>query len=128
MAYINQETKKRINEELKKVKKNFNGHLKYSLAIRNHSTLVLTIRECSIDLFANWCSVTGSVPSLNIQVNQYYLDRQFDGEALELMESLNKALHKEHWDESDSMTDYFHCAYYVNINIGAWNKPFVATN
>jgi len=41
-------------------------------------------------------------------------------------------LHKMHdvarngwWDKSDTMTDYFHCAYYYDIAIGKWNKPAV---
>lgn len=25
------------------------------------------------------------------------------------------------------MTDYFHVAYYCEINIGKWNKPYVQT-
>lgn len=34
---------------------------------------------------------------------------------------------KDHWDDSDSMTDYFSCAYYFNIHIGRWDKPFQVT-
>jgi hypothetical protein len=29
------------------------------------------------------------------------------------------------FDESDSMTDYFHTAFYTDINVGRWNKPYV---
>jgi hypothetical protein len=29
------------------------------------------------------------------------------------------------FDESDSMTDYFHTAYYMSIGIGKWDKPYV---
>jgi hypothetical protein len=25
------------------------------------------------------------------------------------------------------MADYFHVGHYVNVRIGAWNKPFVVT-
>ena len=28
------------------------------------------------------------------------------------------------FDESDPMTDYFHTAYYFNIDVGKWDKPF----
>ena len=31
----------------------------------------------------------------------------------------------EWFDKSDAMTDYFHIAYYTNINAGQWNKPYV---
>jgi hypothetical protein len=30
----------------------------------------------------------------------------------------------DYFDHSESQVDYYHCAYYVNINIGKWNKPF----
>ena len=30
-------------------------------------------------------------------------------------------------DSSDAMTDYFDTAYYTNIRIGKWDKPYVFT-
>jgi hypothetical protein len=30
----------------------------------------------------------------------------------------------ENWDNSDSQTDYFDVNYYLDINIGKWNKDF----
>ena len=31
------------------------------------------------------------------------------------------------YDKSDAMVDYFDTAYYIDINIGKWNKPYVFT-
>jgi hypothetical protein len=32
----------------------------------------------------------------------------------------------QNWfDKSDSMTDYFHTAYYLSLSIGKWNKSYV---
>ena len=28
------------------------------------------------------------------------------------------------FDESDAMTDYFHTAFYIHLNVGEWNKPY----
>ena len=28
------------------------------------------------------------------------------------------------FDKSDSMTDYFHTAYYMSIHVGKWDKPY----
>jgi len=28
------------------------------------------------------------------------------------------------FDNSDPMTDYFHTAYYVDVNIGKWNQEY----
>ncbi|MCK5020137.1 MAG: hypothetical protein KAS32_24075 [Candidatus Peribacteraceae bacterium] len=49
------------------------------------------------------------------------------GEAeTEIMDAVKDVLNEDHWDESDSMTDYFHCAYYRSLGIGHWDKPAVA--
>ena len=29
------------------------------------------------------------------------------------------------YDKSDAMTDYFDTAYYISMNVGEWNKPYV---
>jgi len=34
----------------------------------------------------------------------------------------------EYFDKSDIMTDYFHVAYYYNIVIGSWDKPYEMTS
>jgi hypothetical protein len=31
------------------------------------------------------------------------------------------------FDESDSMTDYFHVNFYLHLEIGKWNKPYIFT-
>ena len=31
------------------------------------------------------------------------------------------------FDKSDLMTDYHHIAYYLNINVGKWDKPYQFT-
>jgi hypothetical protein len=28
------------------------------------------------------------------------------------------------FDKSDAQVDYFHTAYYIDVNIGKWNKPY----
>jgi hypothetical protein len=30
----------------------------------------------------------------------------------------------DYYDRSDAMTDYFDTAYYVDVNIGKWNKQY----
>jgi hypothetical protein len=42
----------------------------------------------------------------------------------ELKEALMAA---DYYDRSDAMTDYFDTAYYYDINIGKWNKPYVVS-
>ena len=44
----------------------------------------------------------------------------------QLCEDIRTAL-KDHWDESDVQTDYFHCNFYLNMAIGKWDKPYKQT-
>ena len=32
---------------------------------------------------------------------------------------------REWFDDSDSMTDYFHTAFFMSVNIGSYDKPYV---
>lgn len=42
----------------------------------------------------------------------------------DVMERATKILAAHHWDKSDISTDYFHCNFYMHIQVGQWNKPF----
>jgi hypothetical protein len=37
---------------------------------------------------------------------------------------IDEIVKKYHWDKSDSMTDYFNCAFYYDYSVGQWDKPF----
>jgi hypothetical protein len=113
MAYMNQEKKAKIAAALKPVLKKYG--LKGSLSVHNHSSITLTIKSGSIDFGGD-----------NIQVNQYWLDSNYKGVALKALKEIKQAmLAADYFDESDAMTDYFHCAYYYHINVGKWNKPYI---
>lgn len=125
MAYMNQEMKAKIAAELKKV---MPKGWKYSLGVDNHSTIVLNIASAPVDLLkiahaAGYSSVCG------VQVNPHHMDRHFkDTEVGELFAEIQKVLYGcGYYDNSDVQTDYFETAYYVNVNIGKWNKAFVNT-
>jgi hypothetical protein len=40
------------------------------------------------------------------------------------MDDATKILAREHWDKSDTQTDYFCCAFYMHVNIGRWDKDY----
>jgi hypothetical protein len=112
MAYMNQEKKTKIAAKIKPLLKQYG--LKGSLAVRNHSTIVLNIKSGKINFGKDY-----------IQVNTYWVDKNYDGVAREFLEKAVKALKSADWyNNSDSMTDYFDTAYYVDVNIGQWNKPY----
>ena len=77
MAYMSQERKAEIAAVVKPILKKYG--IKGSLAVRNHSTLVLNIRSGSIDFIGNWNEVVPensynsfTPATTNIDVNVYH--------------------------------------------------------
>jgi len=140
MAYVSQEVITKARAALKALNKEYG--VKATLSGKGDSTLYLTIAEGKIDFITNYCeNVTAKrrqhdtaqviawvTKEQNISVNQYYLDISFSGIALEYLEKAKAIMHVDHWDKSDIQSDYFNCAYYVNISVGRWNKPYKFVN
>lgn len=125
MAYMNQEKKKVIQAKLKQI---IPLDWKWSLRVRNHSTLDLTIREAPIDLIGMLKNVNDSVyKNGHAGLNHFYLGHAYDGEILRLFEKIRDAMNTDNYDNSDIQTDYFDCGHYIGIEIGTWEKPFVCT-
>ena len=123
MAYMNQEMKAKIAVEIKKV---MPKGWKYSLGVDNHSTIVLNIASAPVDLL-KLAKAAGYSSTCGVQVNPHYMDKHFaNTEVAELFAKIKKVMYGcGYYDNSDIQTDYFDTAYYVNVNIGKWNKPFV---
>jgi hypothetical protein len=130
MAWMSQEKKVQIAAELKKV---MPRDWKYSLGVRHHSTIVLTISSAPVDLMAVYNKRVAEswerrgdkhTPQTYAQVNEFHLDTQFSGELLDVFERIKLALNVGNHDRSDIQTDYFDVGWYVDINIGRWDKPF----
>ena len=51
-------------------------------------------------------------------------ENAFSGKALEYMQKAKEIMYADHYDESDSQSDYFHCAYYINMEVGKYNKVY----
>lgn len=135
MAYANQEMKSKISAALKPVLAKYG--VKGSLSVRNHMTICLTLKSGKIDFIGNSnrvCSAShyqvsrGFTPNTsgNASVNTYWYQDHYDGKAKDFITEALKALKSAGWyDRSDAMTDFFDIAYYVDINIGKWNKPYI---
>ena len=135
MAYMNQERKAKITKMLKPILAKYK--VKGSLSVRNHSTIVLTLKSGVIDFIGNSNRVCGNdfyqvqrgfkpTTSGYDQVNPYWFQDHYDGDAKAFLTEAFKALKSAEWyDESNAMIDYFNIAYYVDINIGKWNSPYV---
>jgi hypothetical protein len=121
MAFMDQAKKKVIAEELKKV---VPKDWKYSLSVHNHSSITMTIKSAPIDLIGLHKNLHESVKG-HVQLNDFYLDRAYDGELLETMIKIKNALNTGNFDKSDSQTDYFHVGFYSHMHLGRWDKPFM---
>lgn len=125
MAYIKTEEVAAIRGQLKE---KFKG-LKFSVRKQHHSSVIVTIKAGNVD-FSDILDDSGYT-----QVNQYWLDRT--GKHQHLFEEIIKVIKtapgtveggREWFDESDSMTDYFHTAFYFSVNVGDYYKPYVYNN
>jgi hypothetical protein len=127
MAYMNQEKKSKIAAALKQV---VPAGWKYSLAVRHHSSIVMTISAAPVDLIGAHKKSEYFDPATETYttVNNYHFRSHLaDQSVADTFEKIFAALNIDNFDESDIMTDYFHVGHYVDLNIGSWNKPFMVT-
>jgi len=133
MAYMSQETKAKIAPKVKAILKKYG--IKGTLAVRNHSTLCLNLKSGKIDFIANSNRVCGADyyqvaqgfrPNTGkyCQVNPYHFKSHYDGKALAFLTEVLSAMNEGNYDRSDIQTDYFCVGWYVDVNIGKWNKPY----
>jgi hypothetical protein len=122
MAYMNQEKKKVIAAKLKPVLKKYG--VKGSLSVRNHMSIVLNVKSGKVDFFNDYGDVEDA-KKFGIQVNPYWFQDHFTGKAKEFLADAFDALKSAgYYNNSDAQIDYFDTAYYYDINIGKWNKPY----
>ena len=118
MAYVSKETKKELAPAIKKVLAEYG--VKGTIKVDHHSTLIVTLRKVPAGLFTTK-EFTGDV-------NIYWIDEHFTGVARKFLTELLASMKGDKWfDKSDSMIDYFHTAWYNDINIGKWNKTYELT-
>ena len=131
MAYMSQEKKSKLSPAIKAVCKKYK--VKASLAVRHHSTLVLNIKESPIDFIGNFNKTLiqrntdprAKVAVDTISVNPYWYQEHFTGRALNFLREVISAMNDGNHDRSDIQTDYFDVGWYIDVNIGQWNKPYI---
>jgi len=122
MAYMNQEKKKIIAAKLKPVLKKYG--VKGTLSVRNHMSIVLNVKSGKIDFFEDYGDREDAA-KFGIQVNPYWFQDHFTGKSKKFLEEAFAALKSAgYYNNSDAQIDYFDTAYYYDINIGKWNKPY----
>lgn len=125
MAYISTNEVKAIREELKK------AFPKYRFGVRkqHYSSVSVTVKkgpEMDPEVFTHGEGYA--------QINQYHLYHYGKSEKFleKVMQIIKTAPAKAEggrawYDNSDSQIDYFDTAFYVDLNVGSWNKPYEVT-
>ena len=133
MAYVSQELKSKLSPAIKAVCKKYG--IRASIAVRNHMTLCLNIKSGLIDFIGNSNRVCGAdfyqvsrgfTPNTSgyDQVNPYHFQSHYDGDAKAFLSEVLAVMNDGNWDKSDIQSDYFNVGWYVDVNIGSWNKPY----
>ena len=132
MAYINQDTKKLIHTALKPIFIKYG--LKATLGIDHHSTLVININKGKLDFIQNYNNLaknsTYPVPreqaQTHIDVNHYWYNEHFNGDCKNALNEIVTTANKvgKNFDHSDIQSDYFDIGFYLDVNVGQWNKPY----
>jgi hypothetical protein len=140
MAYVSQETKAKIVAAVKPILKKYG--LKATFAVRNHSTISVNIKSGKIDFIENYIATDANVlhgrkmaqdqidyirKNKSLDVNPYWFHEHFSGKAKAALTEIFAAIKKggSWYDESDIQTDYFNTAFYMDVNVGKWNKPYL---
>jgi len=136
MAYISTDEVKAVRVALKE---RFKNKLKFSVRREHYSSLQVSIVSGEINFYDGSLDYEDrhnpNAPSHKFdgheQINEYYPENY--GKHKTLFEDIvgimktapaNIKGGRAWYDNSDAMIDYFDTAYYTNISIGKWNKPY----
>lgn len=131
MAYISTNEVKAIREALNA---KYGDKLKFSVTRQNGTSVIVSIVSGKVNFDDLWSGKTPNDYSYGCRgINHYYLTKENYGKHVKLFSDIIKIIHKapgtveggsEYFNDSDSMTDYFHTAFYYTIQVGKWNKPY----
>ena len=133
MAYIS-------TPEVAAIRKQLKAQLpEYKFSVKKDHSSSVTVAFMKGPAFAefeymdrNGDNVAGDINTYE-QLNHYHAEKFYGEENAAVINKVEKIIKTapflegvgDLWfDESDSMTDYFHTAYYFSIHVGKWDKPY----
>tara|TARA_B100000963_G_scaffold95755_2_gene82588 strand:- start:790 stop:1215 length:426 start_codon:yes stop_codon:yes gene_type:complete len=124
MAYVSKETKQALAPEIKRVLKKWK--MKGSISGQGSGTLKVTINAGPFTLpkraVNHWNT---GFPYYQVNPYWYQEAEELSGSWKGFFNELESAMKGSIWfDKSDSMTDYFHTAYYIDMQIGSGVKEY----
>lgn len=64
-------------------------------------------------------------------VNPYHVGSMYESHVVPFLEAVIKVIkygtERQYYDNSDPMTDYFDTAFYLDVEMGRWEKPYQKT-
>jgi ABC-type proline/glycine betaine transport system substrate-binding protein len=133
MAYFNQDNKKEMAPKIKNVLNKYG--IKGTISVRNNMVLVVTLKSGKLDILQNYLDNFNiqaeykDYPKLEkppeyIDVNTYHVDSYYSGIVKDFLNELITVMNIGNHNNNDIMTDYFDVGWYIDINVGKWNKPY----
>lgn len=132
MAYMNQDRKAKLAPAIKAILKRYG--VKGTLATGPHS-LILNIKSGPLDFMTDFNNTIGEKAHMYryftpvdkyIVVNTYHYRDHFSNKVIrKFLDEITDAMNVGNHDNSDIQTDYFDVGWYIDINIGKWNKPYI---
>lgn len=61
------------------------------------------------------------------QINEYHYEEHYAPASAAVIKKALDVIMEDHWDKSDIQSDYFHCAFYLHVAIGEYDKPYACT-
>ena len=124
MAYI---TTAEVREIRNALKEEFGPELKFGVKKQHHSSVTVTIKKGIVD----FSDIMREGDRGYTQVNHYHTHMY--GEHANIFDHIVDVIKKapgkaeggrEWFDKSDAMVDYFHTAFYFNLEVGNYSKPY----
>ena len=141
MAYMNQDKKKALAPQIKAVLAKYG--VKASIAVRNHSSLVVNIKSGALDFIGaankynkqyseqrgtHHYEVKGDYqvnPYWEVEHMQQVGENKIANFFKELFAAMNgKGSSIANHNNSDIQTDYFDVGWYIDVNVGDYDKPY----
>jgi len=133
MAYINAEETKVKRDKLKQAFPKF----KFSVRNDNHLSINVSILSGPLELpyhvtdkYRNPFEVS-QVDGRGCSINQYWYQEHYsidhhplNAQWLPVLQGILGILYEGNHDNSEPQTDYFDVGWYVNLELGHWNKPY----
>lgn len=119
MAYITTSEVKQIREALKKEFPN----IKFSITREHGMSVSVSIVKSNID-FTDEVLTDGMT---HVSINHYHVDKNYPKHKdlfNKIINIIRTGSDRKWYNNSDAMTDYFDTAFYFDLNVGKWDKPY----